>query len=55
MKKSLKKLTLSRETLLNLDDHYLREVAGATNSHCLSCITDETARCTVCPTTCTDC
>jgi hypothetical protein len=55
MKKGLKKLTLSKETLLNLDDRHLRDVAGGTNTHCLSCITDETARCTVCPSGCTDC
>jgi hypothetical protein len=55
MKKGLKKLMLSKETLRSLDDDHMKEVAGATNSHCLSCITDVTARCTVCPSGCTDC
>jgi len=54
MKKSLKKLTLSRETLRSLDDRYLQE-AGGGGSLAASCITAETRRCSVCPTGCTDC
>lgn len=42
MKKTRKKLTLNRETIGNLTEDRLGEVAGATGgkSYCLTCITD---------------
>ena len=48
-KKQLKKMTLSRETLRNLDDSVLKEAAGA-NTLANSCITDATRRCSNCAT-----
>jgi hypothetical protein len=49
MKRKLKKLTLSRETLLSLDEVLLREVGGAASwepTNCLSC--EGTCRGTIC-------
>ena len=56
MKKKVKKLSLSRETLRNLEERKLIGAAGGYRtertcdlSGCLECITDEYSTCPGCP------
>ena len=54
MKKSLKRLTLNRETLLSLDRSHLPQVAGGASIACTytNCCSGQ-ATCATCQATCT--
>lgn len=50
-KRTLKRMTLTKETLLSLDDRAMQDAAGgfSINPTCnASCITDVTRQCSVC-------
>lgn len=53
MQKKPSKLTLNKETLRNLDDHELDQVAGGLTG-CI-CLTDCTRPCTECTSACSIC
>lgn len=53
MDKKIKKLTLSRETLRNLDDHELGLVAGGVTT--LPCSSNGTRACSLCTQACSVC
>ncbi len=52
-RRDIKKLTLSRETLSNLDDQSLGEVAGGTKTD--ACVTAQWSNCGSCIRSCANC